>query len=108
MGSSLTFPVRDNPRTTDKLSRWMTRWRCGGIEQYASSSSHQNRTLWSQRQRFTVNEERIWLDALPEAFSGLRIVQISDVHHGLFLPEEWLAEAVQQANRLKPDIIALT
>jgi predicted MPP superfamily phosphohydrolase len=55
-----------------------------------------------------VNHERIWLDALPNAFGGLRIVQISDIHHGLFLPKEWLSEAVQQANRLNPDIIALT
>jgi predicted MPP superfamily phosphohydrolase len=55
-----------------------------------------------------VNEERIWLDALPEVFSGLRVVQISDIHHGLFLPQKWLAEAVQQANRLHADVIALT
>ena len=26
----------------------------------------------------------------------------------LIFPEEWLAEAVQQANRLHPDIVALT
>jgi hypothetical protein len=55
-----------------------------------------------------VNDERIWLDALPEAFSGLRVVQISDIHHGLFLPEPWLTEAVQQTNRLRPDIVVLT
>ncbi len=53
-------------------------------------------------------DERIWLDALPSAFHGLRIVQISDIHHGLFLPKEWLSAAVRQANRLNPDIIALT
>jgi uncharacterized protein len=55
-----------------------------------------------------VNDERIWLDALPSAFHGLRVVQISDIHHGLFLPKEWLSAAVRQANRLNPDIIALT
>jgi hypothetical protein len=38
----------------------------------------------------------------------LRVVQISDIHHGLFLPKQWLSEAVRQANRLNPDIIALT
>jgi len=48
------------------------------------------------------------LDALPAALHGLRVVQISDIHHGLFLPKEWLSEAVRQANRLSPDIIALT
>jgi predicted MPP superfamily phosphohydrolase len=55
-----------------------------------------------------VNEEHIWINALPEAFGGLRIVQISDIHHGLFLSRERLSKAVRQANRLDPDIIALT
>jgi predicted MPP superfamily phosphohydrolase len=63
---------------------------------------------WPSGDRFTVNDERIWLDSLPGAFHGLRVVQISDIHHGLFLPKEWLSEAVRQANRLNPDIIALT
>jgi hypothetical protein len=63
---------------------------------------------WPSGDRFSVNNERIWLDALPGAFHGLRIVQISDIHHGLFLPEKWLSQAVHQANWLKPDIIALT
>jgi hypothetical protein len=63
---------------------------------------------WPSGDRFSVNNERIWLDALPGAFQGLRIVQISDIHHGLFLPEKWLSQAVHQANWLKPDIIALT
>ena len=55
-----------------------------------------------------MNQERIWLDALPDVFSGLRVVQISDIHHGLFLPPEMLEQAVRQANRLNPDIVALT
>ncbi len=55
-----------------------------------------------------MTSERIWLDALPDVFSGLRVAQISDIHHGLYLPQEWLAEAVRQANRLNPDIVALT
>jgi predicted MPP superfamily phosphohydrolase len=64
--------------------------------------------VWRSGERFSVNEERIWLDSLPSAFHGLRVVQISDIHHGLFLPKEWLSEVVSLANRLKPDIIALT
>ena len=86
----------------------MSRWRRGGIEHYASGETGLKRAQWASRDRFTVNDERIWLDALPEAFSGLRIVQISDIHHGLFLPEQWLADAVQQTNRLHADIVVLT
>ena len=108
MGNSLTFPVPENLRPGDRLSRWVGRWRSGGIEHYASGAKLQGAARWRSGERFFVNQERIWLDALPSAFHGLRIVQISDIHHGLFLPKEWLWEAVQQANRLNPDIIALT
>ena len=108
MGNSLTFPVPGDRGAGDKLSRWIGRWRRGGIEQYSAGSGEDFSERWRSSERFIVNEERIWLDALPKAFHGLRIVQISDIHHGLFLPKEWLSEAVRQANRLNPDIIALT
>jgi hypothetical protein len=108
MGSSLTFPVPGNPGDGDKLSRWLGRWRSGGIEQYSAGSAAKARPAWRSGQRFFVYDERIWLDQLPSAFHGLRIVQISDIHHGLFLPKEWLSSAVRQANLLNPDIIALT
>src|SRR3984893_13777128 len=108
MGSSLTFPVPGDPGAGEKIARWVGRWRRGGIEQYSARSGEDFSERWRSSERFIVNEERIWLDALPKAFHGLRIVQISDIHHGLFLPKEWLSEAVRQANRLNPDIIALT
>ncbi len=109
MGNSLTFPVSDSPRLSDRVSRWAGRWRNGGIEQYSAQESPSRSLAGLQSgERFLVNHERIWLDALPDAFSGLRVVQISDIHHGLFLPKEWLSQAVEQANQLHPDIVALT
>lgn len=108
MGNSLTFPVPGNPGAGEKLSRWLGRWRRGGIEHYSEGTGLESSAGWSSGSRFIVNNERIWLDALPSVFHGLRIVQISDIHHGLFLPKEWLSEAVRQANRLNPDVIALT
>jgi predicted MPP superfamily phosphohydrolase len=108
MASSLTFPVPGNAGAGDKLSRWLGRWRRGGIEHYSAGAAQESTAPWHTGDRFGVNEERIWLDALPCAYHGLRVVQISDIHHGLFLPKEWLSEAVRQTNRLNPDIIALT
>jgi hypothetical protein len=108
MGNSFTFPVPESASLGERLARWMSRWRRGGIEHYTSGEAGIKRAPWASSDRFAVNNERIWLDALPEAFSGLRIVQISDIHHGLFLPEQWLAEAVQQTNRLRADIVVLT
>jgi hypothetical protein len=108
MGNSLTFPVPQSSSVADKLARWMSRWRCGGIEQYAAAEAARSRMDWTASERFTVNEERIWIDGLPEVFSSLRVVQISDIHYGLFLPQEWLAEAVERTNRLSPDMVVLT
>ncbi|MCU1342779.1 MAG: putative phosphohydrolase [Candidatus Acidoferrum typicum] len=108
MGNSFIFPAPESASVAERLARWMCRWRRGGIEHYASGETGLKRAQWASSDRFTVNDERIWLDALPEAFSGLRIVQISDIHHGLFLPEQWLADAVQQTNRLRADIVVLT
>jgi predicted MPP superfamily phosphohydrolase len=108
MGNSLIFPVPGNPGAGEKLSLWLGRWRRGGIEHYSAGSALEASASWYSGNRFIVNDERIWLDALPNAFHGLRVVQISDIHHGLFLPKEWLSEAVRQANRLNPDVIALT
>jgi predicted MPP superfamily phosphohydrolase len=108
MGNSFAFPVPESGSLGERLTRWMSRWRRGGIEQYTSGEAGIKRAPWVSSDRFAVNNERIWLDALPEVFSGLRIVQISDIHHGLFLPEQWLAEAVQQTNRLRADIVVLT
>ncbi len=108
MGNSLTFQVPNSLGVGVRLSRWADRWRRGGIEQYATESAVSDFALWGSREKFTVNRERIWLDSLPDSFHGLRIVQISDIHHGLFLSESWLEDAVQQANRLNPDIVALT
>ena len=47
-------------------------------------------------------DDDILIAGLPTKFAGLRIVQISDIHHGLFLPKEWLSDAVRQANPVKP------
>jgi predicted MPP superfamily phosphohydrolase len=108
MGNTVIFPVPGAATAGDKLYRWLGRWRQGGIEHYSAESAARPLPVWRSGERFFVNEERIWLDTLPSSCQGLRIVQISDIHHGLFLPKEWLSDAVKKANRLKPDIIALT
>jgi len=56
----------------------------------------------------TVEHQRIILRRLPKALDGFRIVQLSDVHHGPFSDRSQIERAVETANRLQPDIIALT
>jgi uncharacterized protein len=55
-----------------------------------------------------VTAQRIWLSDLPEGFRGFRILQLSDIHHSLFVPLDHVASVVELSNRLKPDLIALT
>ncbi len=45
---------------------------------------------------------------LPPELDGLTIVQMSDIHVGLFMSESRVREFVEIANNLKPDIVALT
>jgi predicted MPP superfamily phosphohydrolase len=45
---------------------------------------------------------------LPPQLDGLTIVHMSDVHSGIFMPEERMAAYVKLANTLSPDVVALT
>jgi len=51
---------------------------------------------------------RIQLPRLPKAFRGFRIVQLSDIHIGPFMPADEIRKYVRIANELKPDLVALT
>lgn len=58
---------------------------------------------------YRVENIKVRLQNLPNAFKGLRIVQISDAHLGSFVgkPKQVL-EALKSINDLKPDLILFT
>ena len=58
---------------------------------------------------YRVREHRVIHPKVPEAFDGLRVVQLSDAHLGSFdgTPEPVL-EALKQVQGLKPDLILFT
>ena len=58
--------------------------------------------------RLTVEHRKIFLRRLPQTFDGLRVVQLSDIHHSPFTSREQIERAVETANSLQPDIVALT
>jgi len=60
------------------------------------------------RLNLEITQRRIRLARLPKAFAGFRILQLSDIHIGPFMPEDQIREYVRIANDLKPDLIALT
>lgn len=55
-----------------------------------------------------ITHQTITIEKLPAEFQGLRVVQLSDIHHSPFLDEERINEAVRMANDLRPDLVALT
>ncbi len=61
-------------------------------------------------ERYTVltNVYRIPVPNLPPAFSGLRIVHLTDLHYGLLMPLNMIEHVVERANGLKPDLIVCT
>ena len=56
----------------------------------------------------TIKQQRVALPGLPAEWRGVRIAQLTDVHHGPFTGLEYIANAVTLANAQKPDLILLT
>lgn len=55
-----------------------------------------------------VTNNDVFLQGLPKILDGLRIVQLSDIHLGPYVPEDLVNRAVDIANRCNPDIAVLT
>jgi len=66
------------------------------------------RAAFAEPYQLVVEQHIIKLRRLPRALDGLRIVQLSDIHHSPFTGREQIERAVATANSLQPDIIALT
>jgi predicted MPP superfamily phosphohydrolase len=60
------------------------------------------------RTRKVVERVIVPISNLPAQLDGLTIVQLSDIHAGMFMPESQMAEYARISSALKPDIIALT
>lgn len=78
------------------------------LRSLALNLSQAARSAFSEPFMLTVEHHAIYLRRLPEAFEGFRIVHLSDIHHSPFTSREQIERAVNAANRLQPDIIALT
>lgn len=71
----------------------------GGLALYSSEVA---------RHELSVESHTLHLPRLPEAFRGMRIVQISDFHYAEFSEAWFLREMVGRVNRLRPDMVVLT
>jgi len=66
------------------------------------------RGMMSARGDHEVVDVEVPLAKLPRALDGFTIVQLSDLHTGLTIDRDFVARVVEQANRLSPDLVALT
>lgn len=58
--------------------------------------------------KFTVHNQRLAFDDLPDTFDGFRIAQISDIHSGSFDSEEAVREGIKLLQEQKADVILFT
>ncbi|MBI3950119.1 MAG: metallophosphoesterase [Acidobacteria bacterium] len=59
-------------------------------------------------QEFALERVNVALPPWPDPLRGLKIVQLTDIHVGVFMSQERLEEYVKIVNRLEPDIVVIT
>ena len=74
----------------------------------AFNLSEAARSALTEPFRLTIEHHQIQLRRLPRELDGFRIVQLSDLHHSPFTSREQIERAIDTANSLQPDIVALT
>src|SRR5580658_1125563 len=106
----LMWPVRRVARSTSVLAshgrrRFLARSASAVVAAPFVAGAY---ALLYGRLNLQIAHQRISLPRLPKAFAGFRIVQLSDIHIGPFMPEDEIRKYVRITNDLKPDLIALT
>src|SRR5215472_3966021 len=57
---------------------------------------------------YTVTRRAFPIRGLPPSLDGLRLVQLTDIHHGPWLSLAYVREVVRACNALRPDLVLLT
>jgi uncharacterized protein len=63
---------------------------------------------FGNKYKYDVKSLQLSFDQLPDAFKGLRIVHISDIHSGSFTDPGSVAKGIQKIIDLQPDLILFT
>ncbi|MFN2454746.1 MAG: metallophosphoesterase [Pyrinomonadaceae bacterium] len=74
----------------------------------APGLAQMTRAAFTEPFMLTVERHAVLLPRLPRSLDGLRIVHLTDLHHSPFTGSEQLRQAIETANSLQPDIVALT
>lgn len=96
------------PRVDPGLSRRQFLTRVTGGAALAVGAGSVARGMISARGTHAVVDVEVALAKLPRALDGFTIVQLSDLHVGMTIDRAFVERVVDHANRLAPDLIALT
>ncbi|MBA2645162.1 MAG: metallophosphoesterase [Pyrinomonadaceae bacterium] len=94
--------------TTWRDRRRVTSPRPTPLRSLAAGLMEAARAALAEPYLLAVERHAVGLRRLPAALDGLRVVHLSDIHHSPFTGREQVERAVEMANSLQPDIIALT
>jgi uncharacterized protein len=78
------------------------------LKEIADRVAKAARTAFDESKQLIIEEHLVELERLPRAFEGLRVVQLSDIHHSPFTDAEQIRRSVEIANALEPDVMVLT
>src|ERR671912_2764853 len=96
-----------------KLTSWTERRRVATrratpLRAMAAGLVQLARAAFAEPYQLAVERHAVGLRRLPRELDGFRVVHLSDIHHSPFTGREQVERAVEVANSLQPDIIALT
>ena len=99
----MATPIRWNQRGPVARKRPQT-----PLRTLALNLTEAARSALAEPYMLTVERRPVYLRRLPTALDRFRIVHLSDFHLGPFTSSSQIRRAVETANRLEADIVALT
>jgi len=97
----------DESRPAGALSR--RRFLAGGTQVLGlGAAAGLGYSLLVEPRWFTVSNHDISIQDLPSELDGLRIVQLTDIHHGPWLSLDYVRQVIDAANDVAPDLFCLT
>jgi predicted MPP superfamily phosphohydrolase len=100
--------INRDPPEGDVMSRRKFLARVGSGAAVTAAGTGVARGMIEARGEHEVVDVEVRLAKLPRALDGFSIVQLSDLHVGLTIDRAFVQRVVDHANRLSPDLIALT
>jgi len=80
--------------------------RLGGV--FGAAGLLASYPVFIERYLILTNFYRIPVPNLPQAFSGFRIVHLTDLHYGFLVPLSVIRYVIRRANRLQRDLVVCT